>query len=134
MFKIFRYLLKELDVQEDDFIIAVHIATEENDRAKSFLWANEGLEKFNTSDMLYAMRGNLYLSRNDIELATDDLSKAYSMNIRNPLTHLGMAKLHFLKNNYTSAKEYIQSTKNLDPDGTFGDQAVELLKTIDFTE
>ena len=34
MFKIFRYLLKEPDVTENDFIIAVHIATEENDRGK----------------------------------------------------------------------------------------------------
>jgi tetratricopeptide (TPR) repeat protein len=41
MFKIFRYLLKESDVIEDDFIIAVHIATEENERSKGFLWANE---------------------------------------------------------------------------------------------
>lgn len=34
MFKIFRYLLKEPDVVEDDFIIASDIATEEQDRAK----------------------------------------------------------------------------------------------------
>lgn len=34
MFKIFRYLLKESDVTEDDFIIAVHITTEDKDLAK----------------------------------------------------------------------------------------------------
>ncbi len=41
MLKIFRYLLKEPDVSEDDFIIAVQMATEQNDRSKGFLWANE---------------------------------------------------------------------------------------------
>lgn len=134
MFKIFRYLLKESDVTEDDFVIAVHIAMEENDRAKGFLWVNQGIEKFGGSDMLYALRGNLYLLGNDMDRAVEDLSKAYSMNISNPVAALGFAKLHFAKNNYTSAKEYIQSTKELDPDGVFGEQAVELLKKIEDSE
>ncbi len=56
MFKIFRYLLKESDVKEDDFIIAVHIALEQKDISKGFLWANEGIEKFGDSDMLYVLR------------------------------------------------------------------------------
>jgi hypothetical protein len=56
MFKIFRYLLKESDVKEDDFIIAVHTALQENDVSKGFLWANAGIEKFGDSDMLYVLR------------------------------------------------------------------------------
>ncbi|EKD30363.1 MAG: hypothetical protein ACD_78C00076G0001 [uncultured bacterium (gcode 4)] len=131
MFKIFRYLLKEPDVSEDDFIIAVHIATEENDRSKGFLWVNQGIEKFIYSDMLYALRGNLYLLSDDLDRAAEDFSKAYSINIHNPATLLGFAKWHFVKNNYTSAKEYIQSTKEIDPDGIFGEQADELLKKIE---
>jgi len=130
MFKIFRYLLKESDVTENDFIIAVHIATEENDRSKGFLWANEGIEKFPASDMLYALRGNLSLINNNPERATEDLSQAFSMNARNPVTTLGFARLHFAKNNFTSAKEYIQSTKDIDPDGLSGEQADELLQKI----
>lgn len=134
MFKIFRYLLKEPDVSEDDFVIAVHIATEENDRSKGFLWVNEGLEKFTDSDTLYALRGNLYLVGNDFDRAGEDLSKAYTMNARNPAATLGFAKLHFAKNNYTSAKEYIQSTKEIDPEGVFAEQADELLKKMEGVE
>lgn len=134
MFKIFRYLLKEPDTNEDDFVIAVHIAMDENDRAKGFLWVNEGLEKFTDSDTLYALRGNLYLLGNDLDHAADDLSKAYTMNTRNPVATLGLAKWHFAKNNYTSAKEYIQSTKELDPEGVFAQQADELLKKMESME
>lgn len=134
MFKIFRYLLKEPDVGEDDFIIAAHIATEENERAKGFLWVNQGIAKFGDSDMLYALRGNLHLLGNDLDRAAEDLSKAYSINNRNPAALLGFAKLHFAKNNYTSAKEYIQSTKEIDPDGVFGDQADSLLKEMEVSE
>jgi Tfp pilus assembly protein PilF len=71
---------------------------------------------------------------NDTDLAADDLNKAYTLNGRNPAVTLGLAKLHFTKNNYTSAKEYIQSTKVLDPDGVFGEQADELLKKIENPE
>lgn len=134
MFKIFRYLLKEPDVTEDDFVIAVYIAIEENDRAKGFLWVNEGMEKFSTSDMLYAERANLYLLNNNTDKAVEDLSRAYSMNPRNPVATLGFAKLHFAKNNFTSAKEYIHSTKTLDPEGALGEQATELLKKIEAME
>lgn len=134
MFKIFRYLLKEEDVTEDDFIIAVHIALEENDRAKGFLWVNQGIEKFANSNTLYAQRGILSLLRDDLDYAGEDIHKAYSMNARDPVANLAFAKWHFAKNNYTSAKEYIQSTKELDPDGAFGEQADELLKNIENTE
>ncbi len=134
MFKIFRYLLKEADATENDFIIAVHIAMEENDRSKGFLWANEGIDKFTDSDMLYALRGNLYLWNNDIDLATDDLTKAHSFNPRNPMTTLWFAKLHFIKNNFTSAKEYIQSTKDNDADGPIAEEADRLLKKIEEME
>lgn len=68
--------------------------------------------------MLYAQRGNLYLINGNMDRAADDLSKAYSMDSRNPVATLGFAKLHFTKNNFTSAKEFIQSTKELDPEGT----------------
>lgn len=131
MFKIFRYLLKEPDVTEDDFTIAVHIATEENNLAKGFLWVNEGIEKFKDSDMLYALRGNLYIMNHDADRATEDLSKAYSLNSRNPVATLGFARLHFAKNNFTSAREYIQSTKEIDPEGAFGELADELLKQME---
>jgi tetratricopeptide (TPR) repeat protein len=134
MFKIFRYLFKEVDVQEDDFVIAVYIATVEKDRAKGFLWVNEGIQKFNNSDMLYALRGNLYLLNDDLDHAIEDLSKAYSMNTRNPVATLGFAKLHFIKNNFTSAKEYIQSTKDIDANGVFSEQAEELLKKIESSQ
>lgn len=134
VFKIFRYLLKESDVGEDDFIIAVHMSTEENNRAKGFLWVNEGIEKFSNSDMLYALRGNLYLLNNNLDRAAEDISKAYSINAKNPVATLGFAKLHFLKNNYASAKEYIQYTKEIDPDGLFGEQADDLLKKIEAPE
>lgn len=134
MFKIFRYLLKEPDAAEDDFIIAVHIALSNNERGKGFLWSNEGIEKFPTSDMLYALRGNLSLLNGNMDRATEDLSKAISMNARNPVATLGFAKLHFQKNNYTSAKEYIQSTKDIDPDGLSGAEADELLKKIEEAE
>jgi len=133
MFKIFRYLLKEEDVTENDFIIAVHLALEGNERAKGFLWVNEGIEKFSDSDTLYALRGNLYLLNNDMDRATEDLNKAFSLDPRNPVTLLGLAKLHFAKNNYTSAREYIQSTKETDPDGVFGEQADELLQKMENT-
>ncbi|MDD2891795.1 MAG: tetratricopeptide repeat protein [Candidatus Gracilibacteria bacterium] len=134
MLKVFRYLLKEEDVNENDFIIAVHMTTDANEWSKGFLWANEGLEKFKDSDMLYALRGNLYLLNNNMDIAADDFSKAYTINPRNPVVTLGFAKWHFAKNNYTSAKEYIQSTKELDPNGVFEEQADELLKEIESME
>lgn len=134
MFKIFRYLLKEPDATEDDFVIATHMATQENDRAKGFLWVNEGIDKFPESSMLYALRGTLYLLNNDPDQATDDLTKASSLDARNPVATLGFAKLHFQKNNFTSAKEYIQSTKDIDADGVFGEEADALLKQIEQTE
>ena len=56
------------------------------------------------------------------------------MNARNPVTTLGFARLHFAKNNFTSAKEYIQSTKDIDPDGISGEQAEELLQKIEASE
>ncbi|NCP76817.1 tetratricopeptide repeat protein [bacterium] len=133
MFKIFRYLLKEEDVTENDFVIAAHLAIEGNELAKGFLWVNEGIEKYSDSDTLYALRGNLYLLNNDIDRAMEDLNKAFSLDSRNPITLLGLAKLHFAKNNYTSAKEYIQSTKEIDPDGVFGEQADELLQKMENT-
>lgn len=134
MYKIFRYLLKESDVSEDDFVIAVHIALEDGDRSKGFLWVNEGIEKFPASDMLYALRGNLYILNGDNDRASDDLAKVLSMNPRNPVATLGFAKLHFAKNNYTSAKEYIQSTKEIDPDGLFAEEAEGIMKKIQDAE
>lgn len=134
MFKIFRYLLREPDVKEDDFIIAVHIALQEKDISKGFLWANQGIEKFGNSDMLYVLRGNINLLNNDLDRAITDFHKSYSMNARNPGATLGFAKWHYAKNNYTSAKEYILSTKEIDPDGIFGREADEFLKKIQTTE
>ena len=134
MFKVFRYLLREPDVGEDDFVIAVHIATEENDRSKGFLWVNQGIEKFPDSDMLYALRGNLHILNNDLDRAVTDLVKAHSLNTSNPVTTLGFAKWHFMKNNFASAKEYIQSTKDIDSDGAFGERADELLQEIENAE
>ena len=69
-----------------------------------------------------------------MDRAADDLSKAYSMDSRNPVATLGFAKLHFTKNNFTSAKEFIQSTKELDPEGVLGEQATELLAKIESSE
>lgn len=69
-----------------------------------------------------------------MDIAADDFSKAYTINPRNPVVTLGFAKWHFAKNNYTSAKEYIQSTKELDPNGVFEEQADELLKEIESME
>ncbi len=63
-----------------------------------------------------------------------DFNRAYSLNSGNPGAVLGFAKWHFSKNNYTSAKEYIQSTKEIDPDGVFGHEADELLIKIEATE
>ncbi|MDD2916260.1 MAG: hypothetical protein PHH70_00240 [Candidatus Gracilibacteria bacterium] len=134
MMKIFRHLLKEPDVTEDDFIVAVHIAIEGNDVSKGFLWANEGIGKFPDSSMLYALRGELDLQNKDMDHAIDDLTKASSLDARNPAVALGFARLHFQKNNFTSSREYIQSTKNLDSDGVFGEQADMLLKQIEQAE
>ncbi len=134
MFKIFRYLLKESDVTEDDFVIATHMAIEQKERAKGFLWVNEGLDKFPESSMLYALRGTLYLLNSAPDRAIDDLTKASALDMRNPVATLGFAKLHFQKNNFTSAKEYIQSTKDIDADGVFGEEASTLLKQIEQAE
>lgn len=71
---------------------------------------------------------------NDFNRALLDFNKAYSLNSDNPGAVLGFAKWHFSKNNYTSAKEYIQSTKEIDSDGVFGHEADELLKKIESTE
>lgn len=134
MFKIFRYLLEEPDVTEDDFIIAVHIAQTDNNRAKAFLWANRGIEKFSDSDMLLALRAQTYLLTNNLDRAESDLERAYSLNPRNPFTLLGFAQLHFAKNDYTSAREFIKNVWEVDPDGLFTEQTKKLTLDMDRKE
>jgi uncharacterized protein YpuA (DUF1002 family) len=41
MIKIFRYLLDEEDVNEDDYNIAIFTAMEENELSKAMLWSNK---------------------------------------------------------------------------------------------
>ncbi|MDP2103299.1 MAG: tetratricopeptide repeat protein, partial [Candidatus Gracilibacteria bacterium] len=134
MFKIFRYLLEEPDATEDDFIIAVHIAQTDNNRAKAFLWANRGIEKFTDSDMLLALRAQTYLLTNNLDRAESDLEHAYSLNPRNPLTLLGFAQLHFAKNDYTSARESVKNMQEVDPDGIFTEEAKKLTLDINKKE
>gem|GEM_PF-552351 len=134
MFKIFRYLLEEPDVTEDDFIIAVHIAKEDNNRAKAFLWANRGIEKFTDSDMLLSLRSSLYLNTNNLDRAETDLQRAYAINPRNPFTLLQYAKLHFAKNDYTSAKGFIKNVLEADPNSIFAEEAKKLTTDINKKE
>lgn len=134
MFKIFRYLLEEPDAMEDDFIIAVHTAKEDNSRAKAFLWANRGIEKFADSDMLFALRGSLYINTHNLDRAQTDLSRAYSLNPRNQFTLFQFARLHFAKNDYTLSKESANNAIAADPNGSFVDEVKNLLKEVEKKE
>lgn len=134
MFKIFRYLLEEPDASEDDYIIAIHTAMEQKEIAKGLLWANAGLEKFPTADMIVALRGAIHTLRNDTEHALPDLQKAISINPKNSVALLSLAKLHFAKNEYTEAKQYAESVVTIDGGGVFGEEATTLLLDIEKQE
>lgn len=133
-FKIFRYLLEEPDVSEDDYVIAVQIATELRDGAKSFLWANKGIEKFPSSDMLYAERGNIYRVRNDLDYALADLNQSITLNPRNANALFGLGALYFAKSEYTLSRQYLQQAIDIDHDGSFGTEASKMLQDVDTAE
>ena len=130
MFKIFRYLLDEADVSDDDYIIAIHTAVDQKEIAKGLLWANKGLEKFSNSDMIYALRWAIHFLRNDSEHAYPDLEKSLSINPHNALALVTTAKLHFAEKAYTEAKEICNLVIESDKDGIFWQEAATLLDEI----
>ncbi len=129
-FKIFRYLLEEEDVTNEDFEIAVFTAIEEREYGKAFLWAEKGMAKFPDNDRLVAMRGWVFQIRGEDEKAVKDFSKALDMNRRNPIALLRLGVFHKEKSNVPLAKSYLEAAKEADTSGTFGEDAAKLLEEL----
>jgi len=129
-FKIFRYLLEEADVTEEDFEIAIFTAIEEKEYGKATLWANTGIEKWPENDALIAMRGWAALLRDEEEWAIRDFTLALEKNRKNPIALLEFGILYSKKNDYTTAKSYLQAAADADTSGTFGEEARKTLDEI----
>lgn len=130
MLKVFRYILDEDDVTQDDYSVALYTAIEEKEFSKAMLWANKWIKKFPQSDMLYAFRWWLYNLRNEEINALNDLNLAVWMNKKNAVALYNLWILAFWKNDYTTARKYFEDTLNADKNWTFWDKAEAKLKEI----
>jgi len=130
MLKIFRYILDEDDVTQEDYSVALYTAIEEKEYSKAMLWANKWIIKFPQSDMLYAFRWWLYNLRNEEINALNDLNLAIWMNKKNAVALYNLWILAFWKNDYTIARKYFEDTLNIDKNWTFWDKAEARLLEI----
>ncbi len=129
-FKIFRYLLEEEDVTNEDFEIAVFTAIEEREYGKAFLWAEKGMVKFPDNDRLVAMRGWVFQIRGEDEKAVKDFARALDMNRRNPIALLRLGIFHKDKADFGRSKSYLEAAKEADTSGTFGEDAAKMLEDL----
>ncbi|MCK9272633.1 hypothetical protein M0P65_03745 [Candidatus Gracilibacteria bacterium] len=134
MFKVYRYLLDEKGVEEDDYSVAIFTAIEDKESSKSMLWANKGITKFPNSSNMYAFRGWIYRLRNETENALKDLEKSLTLNQQNPVTLYNKGMIFEERQNYLLAKKYFMDTIENDKNGTFGNQAEIELKNIENKE
>lgn len=129
-FKIFRYLLEEEDVTNEDFEIAVFTAIEEREYGKAFLWAEKGMAKFPDNDRLVALRGWVSQIRGEDDKAVKDFTKALDMNRRNSIALLRLGIFYKDKGDRTLAKSYLEAAKESDTSGTFGEDARNALEAL----
>ncbi len=130
MLKVFRYILDEDDVTQDDYAVALFTSIEENESSKAMLWANKWIQKFSQSDMLYWFRWWLYRLRWEDDKAQQDFNTSLQINPRSAISLYNYWVLAFEKNDYTKAKEFFNATVEVDENGTFWDEAAYKLKLI----
>ncbi len=129
MIKIFRYLLDEEDVNEDDYNIAIFTAMEENELSKAMLWSNKWIQKFNNSSILYALRWWVYRIRNEEFNSINDLNKALDLNIQNPIAILNLWIWFFEKKDYNMARRHFEEVIMIDEWWVFWKEAeLQLIK------
>ncbi|EKD66323.1 MAG: hypothetical protein ACD_49C00051G0022 [uncultured bacterium (gcode 4)] len=134
MFKVFRYLLDEKWVDEDDYSVAIFTAIEDKESSKSMLWANKWIIKFPNSSNMYAFRWWIYRVRNELENALQDLEKSLSLNPSNPVALYNKWMIFEERQNYLLAKKYFLDTIENDKNWTFWNQADIELKNIEKIE
>jgi hypothetical protein len=88
MFKVFRYLLDESDVNIDDYIIAIYTAIEKRELSKASLWCEKGISRFPDAENLYALQGWIYQIKGEELNSTASLQKALALNPRNVIALL----------------------------------------------
>lgn len=127
MLNVFRYLLTEPDVQEDDYKIWIFIALEENDKLKAATWAKKWLDKFSESESINAF--NIEINRLfwKIDEAEKYLSKAFSLNKDNHLVYFYAWNLAYDKNDFENAKNYYNKAIELDKEWLFAEKAQNMI-------
>ncbi len=131
MFKVFRYLLDEKDVAENDYSVAIFTAIEYKELSKALLWSNKWMQRFNNSDVLYWLRGWIYKIRNEEYNSKNDLNKALSLNPKNAIALLNLWIWSFEKKDYNIAKSYFKNTIEVDKDWILGFEAQNQLKKLE---
>lgn len=134
MFKVYRYLLDEKWVEEDDYSVAIFTAIEDKESSKSMLWANKWIIKFPTSSNMYAFRWWIYRLRNEFDNALQDLEKSLILTPTNPVALYNKWMIFRDRQNYLLAKKYFLDTIENDKNWTFWNQASLELKNIEKLE
>ena len=134
MLKVFRHMLDEKDVTEDDYSVALYTSIEEKEVSKSMLWANKWVLKFPDSDNILAFRWWILRIKNKKEDAIKDLNKSLEMNPRNAIALLNLWIIESERDNFTLAKNYLKDAIEIDKNWTFWLKAQTELKQTEEKE
>lgn len=130
MLKIFRYMIDEDWITEDDYSIALYTAIEDNEFSKAMLWVNKWILKFSTSDNMYAFRWWLNRLISEQDNAIRDLEKSLSLNPKNSIALLNLWIVCEDKNDFDLAKKYFTDTIDADKNWAFSLEAQDELKNV----
>ncbi|MDD4530979.1 MAG: hypothetical protein PHO80_05535 [Candidatus Gracilibacteria bacterium] len=130
MFKVFRHLLKESDVTEEDFKIALYSALEKDELPKASSWIKKGLEKFPDSGALEAFNVEIERMKSNLTQAEEMLNKALEKNEKNPILYYYAGNLFLDKNDFVTAKNYYNQVIDLDLEGVFGEKTIAKLEVL----
>jgi len=120
-------LLKRDEADEATFQVACTIYSGMNkmDEAKEAI--NQGIEKFPTSGILYANKGELYTKQQKYKLAAETWEKGIEKDPRYHLNYYNLSKVYFFTKNYLWAILYGETFVNLE---SFSTKTEEVKKIV----
>ena len=131
MIKVFSYLLKEEDVEIEDYVLAIYHAIVNKKTSKALEWIGEGFQKFPDEEIFYGYLWWIYREQESFELAEEKLTKWLAMNSRNPLITLNMWYLLEKQEKFNKALLFFKRTVSANKEWEFWELAQKEIKIIE---
>lgn len=127
---VFTYLLKNDDVQADDFALWIYHAIEQWKTLTAISWSKKALELFPEEEIFYWYLWRIYREDYQYKKSLINLMKWLRINPRNPLVTLNMGYLKLSEEKYSDALEYFETTISANKNWEFWILAQKEVKEI----